>query len=138
MAESISQTVTGTLMLDGDGNPTRDKSEAADKQKVEATVSFVPGDSLEEATQLYGEETVFQLYTQAVTVKFGNAVRGLLVTGKSEAEIVAELEDWKPNVSRRRVKVSKSLDEQFEEMSEEEQIAFIARIRARVSELESA
>jgi len=89
--------------------------------KVSCSVDFDVGDNLADAVDKYGEDIVFERWKRQVRRDLGNAVRTSLNSGKTPVQVESELEDWRPDVTRRTGSSSKDVVEQFEELDENEQ-----------------
>lgn len=90
--------------------------------KVEAQVTFDVGDDIQDAMEKYGVETVFERWKRQVKRDLGNAIRSALNNGATPEQVEDRLEDWRPDVTNRGVAgQSQSLEEQFENLSPEEQ-----------------
>lgn len=90
--------------------------------KIEAEVTFDVGDDLNDAVEMYGEDIVFERWQRQVKRDLGNAIRSALNNGATPEQAESRLADWRPDVTNRGVTSStKSLEEQFQELSEEQQ-----------------
>lgn len=106
------------------------KNEDGTKTPLEATIDWDPGADLEEAADMYGAETVFDLYKRAAVIKLQAQMRGRLEQGASQEEIEAEFTDWRPDVDRTRERDPKAVILQaFNKLSDEEREALFARLR---------
>jgi len=105
------------------GAVSEDKIESFDGEsgKVYAEVEFDEGQNLDEAIEMYGKDTVFELYSRQAKRDLGNSIRSALNSGSAPEGVEARLEDWRPDVTNRGGSSSKSMEEQFSEMSPEEQ-----------------
>lgn len=101
-----------------------------DGEKVEATLPGNPGDSLEEAIEMYGKDTVFDLYQSQYDQRFQNAIRAALKQeGVTPEDVKQDLQDWRPDKTRRRSKdPSKSVLQNFAKLDPEEQEAMLRRM----------
>jgi len=133
----------GTNWKDADGN----------KGRIEAGVSFNPGEDLTTAVELYGEEVVYQRYLRGVTKDLGNAIRSGLnkhvqaaqgEDGEGEVDeavisstVSEELKDWRPDVSRRPVRKDAGADilSNFALLSPEKQAEIISELQAKAAAL---
>lgn len=112
--------------------------------KVTAGVEFNFGTTLAETQELYGEEVCKRVLDQGLDRNLSNAIRSAI--GKYEsagvspdqitAKVRAELADWRPDVSRRRVaapkiKTSDDLLSAYDNMSEEAQRAALEALMAK-------
>jgi hypothetical protein len=120
------------------------KHDDGTEERIEAGVSFDPGSDLTDAVEKYGEEVVFQRYFRGVTKDLGNAIRsGINKYFKDDkvdiseiaAKVSAELENWRPDVSRRpaRKEASKSILDNFDTLSPEKQAEVIAALQAKAA-----
>ena len=80
-----------------------------------ATVDYDFGDNLAESVTLFGEDVVFSRFKAASIVDLQALIRRHLdgETPKTEAEIQALVNEWKPGVTKR---VKKSTKEKAEEI----------------------
>lgn len=126
----------GTNFIDEDG----------EKQRVEAGFTFNVGSDLTEAVDLYGEEIVYERYSRGVIKDGGNAIRsGLnkylnaenntLSPDEIVAKVTEELQNWRPDVSRRAVRkdAGKSILDNFSTMSPERQQEILAELTAKAA-----
>lgn len=59
--------------------------------------TWIPGDTLQEAIELYGEGTIFEHYNRSATVKFQGRIRALIEKGVPDEVIQRELNGWRPD-----------------------------------------
>lgn len=95
-------------------------------------------DTLDEAVQMYTEDVVMDLFERNFIIKFQNAVRTDLGNKQNKEEMVITYANWKPEVGKRRGpgqsrQSRQSVDEQFDEMSRDDQVALIARLQAKAA-----
>jgi hypothetical protein len=98
----------------------------------EATVSYDFGENLDEAVELFGAEVVYKRFRAAAVVDLQGVIRRNLQgeNPKSEEEIQAAIDEWKPGVQRaRKSKQEKALD-LLEGMSDEERASFLEALNA--------
>lgn len=129
MASPMKVTTSGNFKIkDKDGNVVEQFSD-----KVE--VQWNSPDSLQEAIDMYGEDTVFELFERNAVIKIQNEIRNALGNKVPHEEIQRTFADWKPEPGRRRAPGApkQSIDDQFESMSPEEQIALIQRLQAKAA-----
>jgi len=103
---------------------------SSDDGKISCTVEFNPGDDLAEAVEMYGEDIVYERWLRQVRRDLGNAIRSSLNSGKTPQAVEEELSDWRPDVTRRSSGSSKTLEQQFAELSEEEKQAKLEQLMA--------
>jgi len=75
------------------------KGESAVVLVADIKVTF--GDNLDEAIDLVGEEVVYECYVAEGLIKARSVIKALHYAGKTDKEIQAEMDTWKPGVSRR-------------------------------------
>jgi hypothetical protein len=115
---------------DADGNKLDEKREA------EFTVDYP--ESVEEAVQMYDEDTVFSLFQRSFDIKANSTARGMLKRGFSEEEIQEEMEDWRPDETRqRRSAPSKSLEDQFSDLDADKQREMLQKLAQKAEEKRS-
>lgn len=80
-----------------------------------AEVTYDFGDNLEEAVALFGADVVFSRFKAAAIVDLQALIRRHLdgETPKSEAEIQALVDEWKPGVTTRKRKSTKEKAEEL-------------------------
>ncbi|MDI6785097.1 MAG: hypothetical protein QMD92_00150 [bacterium] len=100
-----------------------------DDLEVKAEVNF--GESIEEAEALFGKDVVYTIYLAEAIVKAQAVMRGLALKGKSAAEIVAAMAEWKPGAARVVGEASLgSLVKKFEKLPPDKQKELIAKLLA--------
>lgn len=99
-----------------------------DENSPSATVSFDFGDNLDEAVSLFGPEVVYSRFKAACTVDLQALIRRHLdgETPKTEAEIQALVNEWKPGVnSKKRRSAKEKAEELFSTLSEADKKALL-------------
>lgn len=71
----------------------------ARKGSISAKVEI--GEDLADAVKRFGEEITFNCYCRAAIIAAQSRMRGLLIAGKSPAEITAEMLKWHPGLVMR-------------------------------------
>lgn len=66
-------------------------------QDAATVVNYNFGDNLEGMRALFGDEVVFNKALDALVIDCQSNVRRLIKKGKSQAEIQAEIDKWKPS-----------------------------------------
>lgn len=90
--------------------------------KVKVSFEFDPGESIDEAVEMYGEEIVFERWLRQVRRDGGNAIRSSLSSGRHPENVEEDMQDWRPDVSRRGGGSSeKDITEEFAELDPDEQ-----------------
>jgi len=113
---------------DADGN---DLSEA---REAEFTLNEVP-ESMEEAVEMYGEETVQDLFWRQFDVKAQGAARSLLKRGFSSERIEKEMSKWRPDVTRRTSGgPDRSLEDQFEDLDTDAQEELLEKLASKAQQ----
>lgn len=108
------------------------KTSAEEAVDHQVTIHGKPGDSLDEAIDLYGEKTVYEMYESQYGQKIQNAARALLRSGYPADEVKDEMSDWRPDVTRRRTKdPSKSVEQNFNKLDEDQQLAVLERLKEK-------
>ena len=85
-----------TKLKDSDGNATSEGRSISVDVPIPAT--------LEKATQVYGEETVYDLFSRALVIKAQAQIRTSLGNGDSEESIRTAMQNFRPDISRRKTK----------------------------------
>lgn len=98
--------------------------------KIKATVEFAPGDSLAEASEMFGEDLVYDRYVRQVNRDLGNAIRSSLNSNRTPDQVEAELADWRPDVQRTPTRQSADPVAAFKEKSPEDQQKLLAELMA--------
>lgn len=98
--------------------------------ELKAGIEYDFGGSLEEAKDRFGEEVVYNVYKAQARINAQAQMRKLLVAGKSEEEIQAEMNKWVlgQTIGVQRDKYAAVVDD-FKNKSPEEQQAFIAKLQ---------
>lgn len=108
------------------------------ESRKEATININVGSNLSEATEMFGEQIVFDNFVQSCVRNAGNAVAGALKTRTPE-EVQTLLADWRPDVKRQRSSTSSALNlTKFDAASEEQQDAWIEELLRRREAARSA
>ena len=103
-----------------------------DGQKKSASVGYDFGDSVADAITKFGEDVVFSNFKRAATITAQAAMRRMLESGKSQEDISATMNSWKPGVAlERNIDPVSSITNNFDKLSDEEQDAIIAKLKAK-------
>jgi len=98
------------------------------EQSVEATYDF--GDSLGAATALFGEEVVLDGFRRSSIITAQSIMRRSMEAGKSQEEVQALINAWKPGVAlERTVDPVAALTAKFGKLTPEEQKAIIKQLQ---------
>jgi len=102
-------------------------------ETVEGELRVDPGKDLDGAIDLYGEEFVYDLYDSQFKQKVQNAIRQRLTDGVRPEEIPEVMADYRPDqVTRRSKSPAETAEKNFDQLSEEDQIAFLERLQQKV------
>lgn len=105
-------------------------SKVVEGEKREGEIEWNPGANLSEAAEMYGEDTVFDLYRRAAVIKLQAAMRQRLEQGADQSMIEAEFGDWRPDVDRTPTRDPKAaILSNFNKLTPEEREALIAQLR---------
>lgn len=85
-----------------------------------ATVMFDFGDNLDEASELFDEETVHSLYVQAAKINLQAHMRSLLAAGKTADQINEATTRWRPGVRATGKTPMEKIQSLLNKLSEEE------------------
>jgi hypothetical protein len=108
---------------------------SAPKVNREFKTEFDFGDNLDEAVSMFGAEVVFAGFVSDEVIALQGAIRDGLVKGKTEDEIKALVDGWKPGVARPRIIDPVAvIKNKFAKMSQEEQLAFIETLKQSAAE----
>lgn len=126
MAEVLEQEIEETVENDHIVRASKN----VDGEKREGEVEWNPGGTLEEAAEMYGADTVYDLYRRAAVIKLQAAIRQRLEQGADQASIEAEFGDWRPDVDRTPTRDPKTaILSNFNKLTAEEREQLIAQLR---------
>jgi len=100
-------------------------------EKREVEFSVEKPSSLQEAHEMYGEEA-YKLFEKAFRIKAKGTARSMLKSGHSADDIQDLMVDWRPD--QEISKPSKSLEQQFSEMSPEKQQEVLRKLAAKANQ----
>lgn len=99
-----------------------------------AAIAYDFGATLEEAVERFGAEVVFTNFKRTAVITAQAAIRRMLENGKSEEEIAAGMQGWKPGVAlERTVDPVASLVGKWDSYSKEDQDDIIRKLKAKQS-----
>ena len=102
--------------------------------RVEAGFNFKVGASLEEDIEMYGEETVRDMWLRSATVKAQSAIRRELKNGTHPDDIPETLSDWRPDVQHTVQKDPKSsIMSNYKNLSPEEKQELLAELQSQAN-----
>lgn len=114
--------------------------ETNERPKVEVSVSYIPGDDLTSAVEMYGEEVVYDRYRRAADRDLSNAIRSAenkhLNAGVDPEQVPdlvrEELSDWRPDLERRAARRTpeENILANFNTLPAEKQAEILARLQA--------
>lgn len=98
-------------------------------------VEYDFAENLEDAVTAFGEDVVFSLYKAKAIIVLQDNIRRMMTQNKSDEEIAAFIEEWKPGVVQIRTgeKKKEKLLKEFTKMSAEQQKAMIEELMAKIS-----
>ena len=108
--------------------------ETGEKVKREVAFSWNAPTDLDEARQMWGDDTVFQLAMQKAVIKVQDTARREL--GKDENFDGSGLLNYIPEVGRRtpsKPRKPETLEQDFEKLSADDQLALIERLKAKIA-----
>lgn len=113
------QTIVATKVIDG--------------VEKSAQFNFDFGDNVQQAIEKFGADVVFSNFKRSAVITAQAAMRRGLEAKKSEADIAAAMNNWKPGVAlERTVDAVKSLIDSFATKTKEEQEAILADLMAKM------
>jgi hypothetical protein len=99
------------------------------------TVMYDFGDNLEEAIASFGTDVVYSLFQSQAEIRLQAFIRSRLgKTGedhKTDAEIIADVEAWKPGVAAPKMSAEEKIVKMLSKMSAEDQQKTIAALLAK-------
>lgn len=96
-------------------------------ERVEGSFNFQVGESLAEDIEMYGEDTVREMWLRAATVKGQSAIRSELESGTHSDDVAEQLATWRPDVTHTAKKDPKTaILSNWKNLSEEEREAILA------------
>ena len=107
-------------------------SVAQDKEKDARTLelSYDFGKDVASAIEVFGEEVVFGFYLKGIKVGLQAYIRRLMKDGKSNEEILENIQTWDPAVRAPRTAASSAskVTNMFAKLTPEEQAALLAKL----------
>lgn len=98
----------------------------------EATIAYDFGATLEEAVNKFGAEVVFTNFKRTAVITAQAAMRRMLESNKSNDEIVAGMQSWKPGVALERVvDPVASLVGKWDSYTPEEQAEILRKLKSK-------
>jgi len=105
----------------------------ASKGERSVATTFDFGGDVQAAIALFGAEVVYSGFVRSAVITAQSILRKAIEGGLDDAACVAKLDGWKPGVSLTRVvDTTAAFLRKFEAMSQEEQAAEIAKLKARI------
>jgi len=125
---ATSRELSCSTSKDADGN------DLAEKREADFTLDNVP-ETMDEAVEMYGEDTVQELFWRSFDVKAQGAARSLLKRGFSPEQVQEEMADWRPDVTRRTTSsADRSLEDQFEDLAADEQEELLEKLAQKAQQ----
>lgn len=110
---------------------TADGKDLDEPREASFVLNSVP-ETMEEAVEMYGEETVQELFFRSFDVKAQGAARSMLKQGFSKEQIQEKMGDWRPDESvRTGGSPDRSIEDQFEDLDEEQQEEVLQKLAQR-------
>lgn len=99
--------------------------------RVSASFNFSVGENLDEDVEMYGEDTVRDLWLRQAVVKAQSAIRRELQNGTHPEDIAEQLGGWRPDITHTTTKDPKtSIKQDFKKLSGEERAELLALLEA--------
>lgn len=95
-------------------------------------VEFDIGDTLEAATELFGDAVVYNQYKAGIVVSTQARIRTLIKADKSEEEIQANLSEWRPDVRTKGKTKIERIQDLFAKLSPEQRRIELERMMAEI------
>jgi len=112
-------------------------AQLSDESRAPITVPFEPGESLNEATERYGEEVVFTRYKSAVIIDLQAFMRGLMKATDengnpkwTDEQISQKCAEWKPGVKKAPKSKLEKAEDLVEDLDAEQIEALLAKLKA--------
>lgn len=102
---------------------------------LECTVYLDLGRTAQEAITKFGDDLVFEYFVRSAKIRAQAEQRTLLEAGKTQEEIVAAFQGWRPGAERKRTPKdpAASVLANFASLSPEQQAAILEQLRAQMS-----
>lgn len=99
----------------------------------EVTAQVDLGDSLQDAQEKFGDETVFSYFQAQAKIRAQAVIRDMMTEGKTDPEIAEFMSTWKPGTTRERgaVDPTAAFLTKFAGMSAEDQKKFLEELMAK-------
>lgn len=91
------------------------------------TVEYNFGETLKESAQLFTEKVVHNNFVSGARVSLQGLIRRGLKAGKKDAEILAQVKEWKPGMKKPGKSNLEKAEDLWNKMTPEEQKAYIAK-----------
>lgn len=91
------------------------------------------GDNLDATIEKFGESVVHKYALRGFTIAAQGTARGLMKSGKSHAEILEHMKNWKPDEPRQVKSKEERVKELLSKMTPEQRDALAAEMRAEIS-----
>ena len=108
------------------------KEIAATSKKLDprvAKINYDFGDDFEGAVAKFGKESILSNFIANAVVTIQAGIRGLAEKGKTDSEIQAVYDAWKPGIARPRVADTTSLLDRFAKLDESKQEDLLAKLK---------
>jgi hypothetical protein len=97
--------------------------------RVSASFNFPIGKDLQEDIEMYGAETIRDLWLRQAVVKGQSAIRRELQNGTHPGDIPEQLSGWRPDITHTTTKDPKtSIKQEFKKLSAEERAEILAML----------
>jgi len=103
-------------------------------ERLEGQFNFSVGENIQEDVEMFGEDTVRDMWLRQAVVKAQAAVRREIENGTHPDDIPEALSDWRPDVQHTGKKDPKlEIRTKFKSLPAEEREALLAEIRAELA-----
>jgi len=106
-------------------------SESGEKGARSITNEMPIGKDIAACVKMDGEEIVLNYFTAQKKVAFQAYVRRMLKDGKTDKEIVAALQDWKPSMKKPGKSAVEKAQDAWSKLSPEEQKALLSKMQGK-------
>jgi hypothetical protein len=98
-----------------------------------STVKTQIGENIEELGGQFGNDVVYSHARRSIIIAMQTSIRGMLEQGKSDAEIQAQMAEWKPGLKRPAKTPLDRVRDEFTRMSPEDRKRILKELREKAS-----
>jgi hypothetical protein len=105
------------------------KTTSAKLEGREVVINYNFGENLDEAVTKFGKESVYSNFVANAVITIQSGVRTMAEKGKTDAEIQAAYDEWKPGIARQRLGDATTMLEKFSKLDESKQDDLLNKLR---------